>query len=1360
MVELNSQTNVFVGGMDMDTDITMLSEGKYRYAENVRIITDADGTTGALQNIEHVRKYTIGIPQDEIILGTSNTILYDRDKKSTYEVGIVVTKKLVDGLIYNTIYIVKGFESIDVETKPVVKGYLEIDRNVNIVCNYESSNVSNVYITDGFTPIKVINLEEQLQLINQQGIKEVSDPTRFDITPGSVLIPFHFESKINGALPAGAVQYAYQLFNMHGGETPVSALSEVIPIINQSSDSKSAKGGVKKDITDMGCQIKASFMNDGRFDRMRIYAIVYLDNVTVPNIYIANEIKIPSSAEYEFIECTYNDSGNGYMSQITIDEFNAMTPYEFTASSIEKLQNRLFASNIQELTWDVPFDARAYRCDSTGIIKLESTSGNYIHGMLKSDGKIYDMTGVNELEIPDEHDCINPSNVNVLENDNTYTYGVDTSGNKFRGGSGPNVRYKFTYTRIELSQFYTTTIGATVNFNATNKTSNLTSYYENGDVCKVTSIANSVIPNYSDPYMCANFLGYQRDEIYRFGIIFYNNKGIPSPVHWIGDIKMPATYYTEDTDSKIYPFHSRGENIELAAYVLGLEFTVSNIPDEAYAYEIVRCDRTASDRTVVCQGALGATLHYNTDSTLSYGASDTRFSTSLMLPKEKMYMYGNWSGKDRYYVVPVRSDCFEFASPEVCVSKDNAISLMSNGYLHPLYHASSYITGAYKNFNMFAMPSRTVNHPNGQIVKNRYIYGRDYTTETHAMGLTTTSGNDGIIYYNIGPEDGYGNECPSCAVFKHFLVKAENDLTSKKPLKIEDATITRMLPYQRPNNELRNYVQPFGEYSLINASFHIGSMFPNHGISGVLIVKNFDSFISLSTINNNPVNEFNTTAICNIKKKIIPYNGNAYVNRQTSVYQSCGCFQSRDKEATPVLCFGGDTYLCIFDYQNTTGIQETNDYNEGIKNWICHASYLPLETVINLNYLTTDSFNKLSTNELGENLIQVDPIATAYYVQDEPLYGYNSVYSTQSGSKQYIPKGIYDEDDMMNNCRIVCSEQKTNNEITDSWTKFKVANYLDIDTKYGPITNLKAFKNRLYFWQNQAVGIASVNERSLITDNNMAQLTLGTGGILTRFDYVAEQNGSSIINDKSIVTSENYIYWYDFDKNVICQLGASMSPISKALNVQTYLNSLHSTSKTNAVSFYDHKYNEIWFRLYDRALIYNERLNVFTSVYTHNPNWFFPFSDKLITIKDNNMYYLHNIYDVNSEDVEERISKVQFVVNKESTLTKVFDNVTFNAQLIDNNNATPNIVKDVIFKTKTQETDPIDFNNIEVREDNYRFPISREKVENKELSQLASQSYLGRMRGKYLICDYTFDCNNNREFKLPYVKTTYRYSML
>ena len=164
------------------------------------------------------------------------------------------------------------------------------------------------------------------------------------------------------------------------------------------------------------------------------------------------------------------------------------------------------------------------------------------------------------------------------------------------------------------------------------------------------------------------------------------------------------------------------------------------------------------------------------------------------------------------------------------------------------------------------------------------------------------------------------------------------------------------------------------------------------------------------------------------------------------------------------MCFGGDTYLCIFDYQNTVFAQESNDYNESLNRHICHASYLPLETVINLNYRTNDSFNNLSTNNLGANFIQIEPIATAYYTQDEPIYGYNSVYSVQSGSKQYIPKSIYAEDNMLNQCRIVNSELKTNNETIDSWTKFKVANYLDVDTKFGPITNLKAFKNKLYYW--------------------------------------------------------------------------------------------------------------------------------------------------------------------------------------------------------------------------------------------------------------------------------------------------------
>jgi hypothetical protein len=47
----NVQINTFTQGMNLDTDVTMIPDNQYRYAENVRVITDTDGTTGVLQNV-------------------------------------------------------------------------------------------------------------------------------------------------------------------------------------------------------------------------------------------------------------------------------------------------------------------------------------------------------------------------------------------------------------------------------------------------------------------------------------------------------------------------------------------------------------------------------------------------------------------------------------------------------------------------------------------------------------------------------------------------------------------------------------------------------------------------------------------------------------------------------------------------------------------------------------------------------------------------------------------------------------------------------------------------------------------------------------------------------------------------------------------------------------------------------------------------------------------------------------------------------------------------------------------------------------------------------------------------------------
>lgn len=1394
-MELNSQINTFTKGMNLDTDITMIPEGQYRYAENIRLLTDADGTTGMLQNIEHIRQYVGGIPSDEIILGTSTARLYDQETDGTIECGIVLTKKTINNKTYNILYKVTGFKSTTLTSDIVLQGYLNIANNVSIVTNYESKDVSNVYICDGLTPIKVINLCDD----NIKPNDIIYDHTKLDITPGATLLPFTLVNTIAGALPAGSIQYCYQLFNLNGSETATSSLSEVIPLTKYDKVGSSAKvkGQLKGELTDRGCQIRAKFSNDGRFDRARIFSIIYLDNTSVPDIYIINEIEIPA-AQNGFTEFTYNDNGSSFLSKITIDEFNAMIPFEFNAKCLEKMGNRLYAANVRELTWDIEddYDSRVYRCDRYKNVKLESSDvSQTISGTLTYNGI--------DVEVPKEHDCINPYNIAVCDDSATkYVYGVDSSGNLFEGGSGKNISYRFVYAELVLSSTQTSGVANDLEMNAQGVTgSYIYTYYSDGTSGPIyslpTAMNRAIIPNYADPYICTNFLGYQRDEIYRFGIIFYNNKNIPSPVHWIGDIRMPSTIGVTDISSYEYPFHTGkysntyGKNVEQLAYALGIEFDVKTMPKDALSWEIVRCDRTESDRTIVSQGIISSLLdfgkmenpggHHNNDA-YSFGDNDVRPMPLFNLGSEfhtKFWIWNDASNLDENASLnkyPRTENYLEFVSPEVCVAKEQVLSSIQNAYLKCLYKVATYNDkyplleeykdGTYIQQLGYKQANVDVVYDEGTEYNDKWFGGIAFNKDKTQLYFHGGSGPGFTPDQYKDQQDSPRYWYEKQALYKYYNIQADVVNTYYG---IDDAIIGQILPYQNNINDAKNHAQAIGNKMYTNTSIAGFTQYGNHGTN--CVIRTTDNFTLNTGTNGNlsqVFNYLNSTYITNIKRQIIPYNGNTYISRQNSIYITCGTAKQAS-EPTSVY-FGGDTYLNIFDYLNTASCQKSNDVKDQKALRMNTVCYIPLESIVNTNMFSSDSYHTTAYGNSGNNLIQNEPIVLGNgYAQEKPLYEYNPVYSAVNGAKQYVPKSIYSIDDLLSQCRIVVSEAKTNNEVTNSWTKFKFANYIDVDSQYGQITNLKAFNNKLFYWQDNAVGIASVNERSLITDNNMAELTLGTGGILARFDYVATLNGSSIVNDKSITNSATTIYWYDFDKNEICALGQGVVPLSKTKGVQSYLNTLPKQAKNNAVGFYDKKYNEVWFRIYDKSLIYNEQLQAFTSFYTHNPNWFFPFSDKLVTIKNNNMYYLHNIYEVTDDNQprEERISKIEFVVNKDISNTKVFDNVVFTAELqgrddaFSENDYTPDpIIKDIIFKTKTQETNALTINDIDLREDNYRFAIPREKVVDGDLHQLASQSYLGRMRGKYLICDYTFDCNNNREFKLPYIKTTYRYSML
>lgn len=1365
MTANNLQTNTFVGGMNMDADKYAIPNNSYRYAENVRVITNDEGTTGVLQNIEGVKKYNLSIPSDEVVIGTT----------TVSNMAIVFTR-LSDGR--TRVYKVTNFDSATPTTKVILQGQLglcqDLDTtpNLSVVANYESDQNIKVYFTDGNSGIKVLSVDDTTDykyaagsdLVDSSG--NIINTLALDIQPGCTLPPFKLQRLDFGNLPTGVVQYCYQLFNLYGTETTTSSLSGIVHLTQSvtSSDSKDYKGSYLNESSNKACILTTDLITKD-FNRCRVFRILYQENNDLPLIHVIDEIEISSDQD----AITYVDKGNSYMAEISVDEFNSMTGYQFTAKSIAKMQNMLFAANVTDDTWDVEYDARAYRANNSGQVRLESSDS--------ADTITFNISSVASTNVPENHDCINPYNYSDYANTSASArYMYDKNGDL--GGSGKNIDYVFETVPFYLSD-NSNLAGSrlddcSMNVSSTNM-SQITATSSDGGTHTISLNGNEQrIPNYADPYLSYRFKSYQRDEVYRFGIIFYNRKNIPSPVHWIADIKMP---HNVQMNSFTY------EGRRLVAHPLGVRFTVRNIPTGVTGYEIVRCDRTEADRSVIMQVATSRVYQYDVLENNTYPGSGDIIENSIeMRPPfiftnyhDDIYSVVNYESRAHQAKLPLShqvDDYLKIVSPEICVSgEDSANYIDTSTYLDiqgVMYSPGQNFSESYSDVkvdindditpvSIFANADKTMQSDGSiytWIQKSNVFLRNDYRP---------------VIYLACGGEDSPDISFPGY-VSKYFrpYYLGEDSSMQDVQYSIADKVYPPIIPYNAYEGEgvLSAYKVNIGERTYTNWSItDVGkeeSVFGPAGPCIVLQVPNLgDGFLGMGVgdaldLETYGRHAINGIAICNVKRQTLSaYGGNTYTSRQNSVYIPVNEYNRMTGSSTYYSdTFGGDTYLGLLDYPNQM-IFQANDAEKNPEKKAYIGAYIPFESSINMQLLAGDMAHMSNTgDDYLDTHLQLEPTQLGtYHSQDRPFFAYNSVYSVQQGNKQYVPKSIYSLDNIHYGNRIHVSQAKTANEVVDSWATFKVADYLDVDNQYGDISNLKVFKDRLFYFQDSALGIAAVNERSLISDGNAGALLLGTGGILTRFDYITTLNGSSIINDRSIVNSDNVLYWYDYDKNEICAYQGGVHQISKELNVQSYLNEMYTSKRDVTLSLYDKKYNEVWFRFYDKSLIFNEQLGKFTSFYTFNPDWALSFSNKIVTIKDNS-YYVLNSLDVDGLSEYDKSAIIDIIINKDYPQTKVFDNILFDAQLLDQNGADmrTGLIDSIKFYTKGQEataTNPA----FDYREDTYRLPIPRQTTDD-------PSTFAARLRGKYLECIYSLDANDEKTFKIPYINTTYRYSLV
>lgn len=503
------------------------------------------------------------------------------------------------------------------------------------------------------------------------------------------------------------------------------------------------------------------------------------------------------------------------------------------------------------------------------------------------------------------------------------------------------------------------------------------------------------------------------------------------------------------------------------------------------------------------------------------------------------------------------------------------------------------------------------------------------------------------------------------------------------------------------------------------------------------------------------------TYLTNLRQQTTPYGGYSSINRLTNIYYGDGnYFESENKWNT---VFDGDCHVETFEYTSmhkVYGAYTKNGKDElQFPNTHMITYSIPTESNIWCKFQHGWTLSSNARDNYA-SFIQTEPCEiTEAYVQKEPEYVYNSVYSVQNTS---MPFAAYDDLNPQDynktiDTRVYYSDLKQNDEIIDSWCKFRSSNFIDVDQEYGPITDICTFKNVLTFFQEQSFGVLSVNDRSVATDNSGQNIVLGTGGVLDRYDYYSNTYGMHKQQFCSVCTTGG-LYWFDSHNNVICLFdGQSVVQLSKQGKVQNILNKYKKND--NFKVFYNNRYNEVVFNILsdDMQIVYNEMLGKFTSTLTIPFDGAIQFFNGEYLVKKNDTVcvYQYDYLDESPKSTNQQLlsSYVKYVVAQQPLVTKVFDNqeiVTYeNLQLQDTIYDEDDYFSKnhkYIWQTESQKIESSLEEQITLRENNHRFVIPR-----------ADGLFGNRARGKVMICSIE-DIKPNPAMAIQYIITKYRQS--
>lgn len=1345
-----TQMNTFSKGMNTDTSDAYLEEGSYRLANNLRYITNQEENSGELHMIEGATLLT-AIP--------GATVLAATQLRNT---GIIITTGAGNGdwQIY----------TIDHDDSDSISKIIEVDNEnldrvighkLSLVTRWEDDENKKLYIADGKGPIITIFLNKTCQQ------KRISQIIAY---PEALFKVPKFCGLIDGNLESGMYEYSYQYYIKHGQQTQISPSTKLIPLhngaltVNSSNRIQGYEYGVK---TNKGIKIKIPTYSD--FNRLIIYRIHYTEIGIPPIIEIVFDEDMPSTKTGWF---EFQDDGKDALSVISLEEYNMISGIHIIPKTIESMTDYMFASNIQndnpiytdelkDWKWEENYEFLVAsvvgdRCSDNGRIVVKGVSGfkkNVPVVVYNKDLTSHYDDSVNMGMFIDSPTDVNNTYMNPyvsyclksLRRGETYRYGIvfyDKYGNAtavkhLKDIQIPSIEQipSFKYTDGKL---YVFPIGIRFNIN---------------------------MPEDS------NIVGY---EIVRCGKDLSNMSTIMQCV-----ISRPI-YRIFDLDTAD-GYNQRPESDTNALTPTGFITNMDCWYGYAHAWKNIY-DPNAADLAYMSQATWQATNSGLINRGRCGKISGNHKIFQIISPE---YSYMSDTTKDMIQKNVLTIDPIIYINPNKIDTK-NVIFIERGQWSEGSNIEVTNIGNEYANV-IIRTPEITPKSGNTKVIsintfeqtmacyyRRESVPGMDFSGSSdfkERYGKNNPNRYEYIKLYNqIQIPDGKPNKIeitstgfPDTLNWDDFATPVENwqlqyvDKVTGVGGKNFCNWVCGGLYYAQRGQDINNanFVNKPDDDNdwdhTLQDTNQVGGMM---GPGGKCIVASVnDDYLSKV-----PQDTIMGTFLCNIKQSITGYN----TDPKYSTYRSYGNYFN----TAVANVFDGDCFIQPFEYISQH--KWNHPYMSNRRDAMIVYS-IPMETSINLAYTHGYELSKRKESAEGDiTNIQVNPSnINNTFVQDIPLYAYNSIYSANSTSKTLAAEDSQNDDyfDSEFDYRVFNSVAKSNDEYVDNWLKFLPANYIDVDTRYGGITGLRKFNNSLVFWQENATGLLSVNERVQITDDTNMPLTLGTADVLSRYDYMNTSNGMRK-DEYADTQSDTTLYWWDHNKHEILGYsgGTQVVSISKAKFTQNFLNEMDAQGKLieEPLLWHDKQFNEVGFAVSDGdypkagSLIFGENIGAFSSLYSILPKAAIAFKDSTLLLDGNGKVYKWNSLSnsgVKGIKDEALTPYLKYVVNANAVYTKVFDNAEIAGRLygggntrtfLDNN---PLNSLQFVFSTPLKQKGQINGANIDNTEYNFRFAIPRNN----------DSPWGDRLRGKTMQAEL-MSTSNSYDFSLQYIMTKYRIS--